>query len=93
MDLSPARTTTNQEENLLVINLDDEQHSHENPLARQKPIRCLRRDISCASSDCERVEECADPQMNTDCFVVMKEVHDSSSDPLFKNGTHRYNTV
>lgn len=92
MDLSPTRTTTNQEENLLVINLDDEQHSsHEN--ARQKPIKCLRRDIGCTSSDCERVEECTNPQMNTDCFVVMKEVHDSSSDPSFKNGTQRYNTV
>lgn len=91
MDLSPARTSTNQEENLLVINLEDEQHSHENAL--HKPIRCLRRDIGCTSSDCERVEECTNPQMNTDCFVVMKEVHDSSSDPSFKNGTHRYNTV
>lgn len=53
----------------------------------RRRIKCLHRSASCISKTCERVEECTDATLNTDCFVVMREMYepDSSSDQQWLN--------
>lgn len=65
---------------------DDGSGDGKSPPARRR-IKCLHRSASCMSKTCERVEECTDATLNTDCFVVMREIYepDSSSDQQWLN--------
>lgn len=61
---------------------DDENHSSESSSSRRR-IKCLHRDATCTSKSCEQFEECKHPNLYTDCYAIMREVYEPTSDQLW----------
>lgn len=62
---------------------DDENQSPESSSSSRRRIKCLHRDATCTSKSCERVEECTHANLYTDCYAIMREVYEPTSDQLW----------